>query len=152
LIFWEVHIYNVTIYKTLCWIPSSPIPLTSFDIQNSILFFYWKFFIYISNVIPFPGFPPENPLYHLSSPFFYVPKPPTHSCLLALHSPTRGHQAFTEQRASPPIDVQQGHTLLHIQLEPCVPPCVVFGWWFSPWELWGSGWLILFFLWGWKAI
>ena len=22
-------------------------------------------------------------------------------------------------------------------LEPWVPPCVLFGWWFSPWELWG---------------
>jgi hypothetical protein len=26
-----------------------------------------------------------------------------------------------------------------MQLEQCVPPslCVLFGWWFSPWELWG---------------
>jgi hypothetical protein len=23
-----------------------------------------------------------------------------------------------------------------MQLEPWVPPCVFFGWWFSPWELW----------------
>jgi hypothetical protein len=22
-----------------------------------------------------------------------------------------------------------------VQLEPWVPPCVLFGWWFSPWEL-----------------
>ena len=22
-------------------------------------------------------------------------------------------------------------------LKPWVPPCVLFGWWFSPWELWG---------------
>jgi hypothetical protein len=34
-----------------------------------------------------------------------------------------------------PIDVQQGYPLLHMQLEPWVPPCVPFGWWFSPWEL-----------------
>ena len=26
---------------------------------------------------------------------------------------------------------------LHILLEPWVPPCVLLGWWFSPWELWG---------------
>jgi hypothetical protein len=26
--------------------------------------------------------------------------------------------------------------LLHMQLEPRVPPCVFFGWWFSPRELW----------------
>jgi hypothetical protein len=26
-------------------------------------------------------------------------------------------------------------------LDPWVPPCVLFGWWFSPWELWGV-WLV----------
>jgi hypothetical protein len=44
-----------------------------------------------------------------------------------------GHQAFT--RASPFIDVPQGHPLIHMQLEPWVCPCVLFGWWFSPWDL-----------------
>jgi hypothetical protein len=28
-----------------------------------------------------------------------------------------------------------------MQLESWVPPCILFGWWFSPWELWGY-WLI----------
>jgi hypothetical protein len=28
-----------------------------------------------------------------------------------------------------------------MQLEPWVPPCVFFGWWFSPRELWGC-WLV----------
>ena len=40
------------------------------------------------------------------------------------HSPTLGHGAFTGPRSSPPIDVQQGHPLLHIQMEQWVPPCV----------------------------
>jgi hypothetical protein len=40
-------------------------------------------------------------------------------------------------RATPPTDVQQVHPLLHMRLEPWVPPCVLFGWWFSHWELWG---------------
>ena len=53
------------------------------------------------------------------------------------HPPTLGHWAFTGPRASPPIDAQQGHPLLHMQLE----PCVLLGWWFSPWELWGI-WLV----------
>jgi hypothetical protein len=44
---------------------------------------------------------------------------------------------LTGIRASPPIDDRLGHLLLHIQLEPWVPPCVFFDWWFSPWELWG---------------
>jgi hypothetical protein len=29
-----------------------------------------------------------------------------------------------------------------MQLEPWVPPCVLFGWWFNPWELWGV-WLVV---------
>jgi len=48
-----------------------------------------------------------------------------------------GHLAFTGPRSSPPIDAQQCHPLLHMQLEPWVAPCVLFGWWFSPWELQG---------------
>jgi hypothetical protein len=48
------------------------------------------------------------------------------------HPPTLGHKAFTGPRAFPPIDDQLSHPLLYI----CswVPPCVLFGWWFSPWE------------------
>jgi hypothetical protein len=34
---------------------------------------------------------------------------------------------------------QQGHPLLHTQLEPWVPPCVLFGWWFSLWGYWLGG-------------
>jgi hypothetical protein len=36
-------------------------------------------------------------------------------------SPILRHRAFTGPRASPPIDKQQGHPLLHMQLEPWVP-------------------------------
>jgi hypothetical protein len=58
-------------------------------------------------------------------------------------SPTLRHQTLPGPRASPPIDVRQGHPLLHMQLEP---------WWFNSWELGAgggeSGWFILlFFLW-----
>jgi hypothetical protein len=53
------------------------------------------------------------------------------------HSPIMRHRTFTRPRASPPIDGQLVHLLLHMQLEPWVPPCVFFGWWFSPRELWG---------------
>ena len=43
------------------------------------------------------------------------------------HSPILGYQPFSDPRASPPFDVQKGHPLLHMQLEPWVPPCVLFG-------------------------
>ena len=65
-----------------------------------------------------------------------LPKTPT-SASWPWHSPTLGHRAFTGPRAFPPIDDEQGSLLLHMWLEPWVPPCVLFGWWFSPWELWG---------------
>jgi hypothetical protein len=52
-----------------------------------------------------------------------------------------GHWAFSEPRAFLPIDIYQGHPLLHMQMEPWVPPCVLFGWWFSPWEFLGY-WLV----------
>jgi hypothetical protein len=42
---------------------------------------------------------------------------------------------------SPPIDDLLSHPFLYMQLEPWVPPCVLFNWWLSPWELWGY-WLV----------
>ena len=83
------------------------------------------FFICISNAIPFPGFPYQNP--QLTN----RPSPTS----LSWHSPTLGHQAFTEPRASLLIDVQWVHPLLHMHLEPWVPLCVHFGWFFITWEL-----------------
>jgi hypothetical protein len=115
-------------------------------------------FIYISNVIPFPGFPSGSPYPIPPSLCFYevLPYPSIHSPTPASppwHSPTLGHQISTGPRVSPPIDAQQGHSLLHMQLEPWVPPCVLFGWWFSPWESWGSGRLmLLLFLWDCKPL
>jgi hypothetical protein len=52
------------------------------------------------------------------------------------HSLILGHRTFTGPKASPPTDDRLGHPLLHMQIEPQVPPCVFFGWWFSPRELW----------------
>jgi hypothetical protein len=60
--------------------------------------------------------------------------PPTHSHLTALAFPYTG--AWSPHRPSPPIDAKERHPLLHMRLEPQVPPCVLFAWWFSPWELW----------------
>jgi hypothetical protein len=76
---------------------------------------------------------PLKILYPLLLPL--LPNTPTPaSC--AWHSPILGHRTFTGPRASPPIDDRLGHPLLHMQLEPRVPPCVFFDWWFSPRELW----------------
>ena len=66
--------------------------------------------------------PPSPPIPY---PLPLLTNPPTLASL-SWHPTTLGHQAFTGPRSSPPIDV------LHMQLEPWVPPCVLFGWWFSP--------------------
>ena len=87
------------------------------------------FFIYILSVIPFTGFPFKTPYplptYPVSVRVF--PYPPMHSCFPSLAFPITGYQAFTGPRTSPPIDVPQGHPLLHIQMEPWVTPCVLLG-------------------------
>ena len=54
---------------------------------------------------------------------------------------TGEERPFAGPRASLPIDVQQSYPLLHMWLEPWVPPYVLFGWWFSPWKLWGVCWV-----------
>ena len=66
---------------------------------------------------------------------------PNHSHSWSQNSPILGHKALTRPRASPPIDDQVGHPLLHIQLEPQVLPCDFFDWQYSSKELWGY-WLI----------
>ena len=101
-----------------------------------MMFLFDILFIYISNFIPFPSFPSRNP--HPIPPpasMRVLTHPPTPASL-PLHCPALGHRAFTGPRASLPIDAEQGHPLLHMQLEPWVPPCALFGWWLSPWELW----------------
>lgn len=56
-------------------------------------FFFLKigYFIYFSNVIPFPGSPSGSPLFHPLSPCFYEGAlSPTHFCLLILAFPYSG--------------------------------------------------------------
>jgi hypothetical protein len=75
------------------------------------------FFIYITNVIPFPGFPSKNPLSHPPSPCL-----PTHPFPLPCPGIPLHWVIEPSQDQGPPIDVQQSHPLLHMQLEPWVPP------------------------------
>ena len=71
---------------------------------------------------PFLVSPPK-----ISYPFPIPPAPqPTHSHSWPWHSHILGHRTSTRPRASPPIDDRLGHPLLHMQLEPWVPPCAFF--------------------------
>jgi hypothetical protein len=92
------------------------------------------FFIYISNVIPFPGFPSKNPL---SLPHSTNPPSPAS---WPWHSPILGIEPSQDQGPLFPL-ITNYAILCYIQLEPWVPPRVFFDWWFSPRELWGY-WLI----------
>jgi hypothetical protein len=106
-------------------------------------FCIWFFKFTFQMLNPFLVFFPE-PSIPSSLPLLLWGCSPTHPptpVSLPWHSPTLGHRTFPGPRASPPIDVQQGHPLLHMCLEPWIPPCVVFGLWFSTWELWGF-WLV----------
>jgi hypothetical protein len=82
---------------------------------------------------PFQVSPSENPysISHPSASMRVLPHPLTHSCLPALAFPYTGAQG-----ALLPL-IQQGHPLPHMQPEPWVSLCVLFGWWSSPWELTG---------------
>ena len=96
------------------------------------------FFIYISNVNPFPSPPKGNPLFHQPSSCFYEGVPPPTYPLLPPHPGIPLHwdiEPSQDQRPLLPLMPNKAilyyicslsHGLLHVYS----------GWWFSPWELW----------------
>jgi hypothetical protein len=112
-------------------------PSSFFSIKKKWIFSLFTF----QMLFPFP-ISPRDPLFHPPPPAFYegVP-PPTHSHLPTLASPTLGHQAFTEPRASPPNWCQTrpssaSYAAGAMGRSMCTLWLVV-----SPWELCG-GWLV----------
>jgi hypothetical protein len=101
------------------------------------LFIYIRYFLYLhfkcyplfKSPLGKPLIPSPLPLPHEGAllPPTYPPTP----AFLLWHSPTLGHQTLTGPRAIPLTDVQQGHHLPHMQFEPRVLPCILFGWWSS---------------------
>jgi hypothetical protein len=104
---------------------------------SSDLNFFLRYFLYLhSKCYPLSWFPlQKKPL--IPSPVPLLPNPTT-PVTWPWHFPILGHRTFPEPRASNPIDDQLAHSLLHMQLEPWVPPCVFFD---TPRELWGY-WLL----------
>jgi hypothetical protein len=100
-------------------------------------------FIYISMISQFLVTPLQYP--HPTSAFpsshchcegaHSVTHPPSPTPPLQ-YPPTLGHQTSTRPRASSPIDVKQGHPLIHMYLEPWISPCTLLDWWSSSWEHW----------------
>jgi hypothetical protein len=83
------------------------------------------YFLYLHfKCYPLSWFPCGNPYPFLLPPLTNPPAPTS----WPWRSPTLGYRTFIGPRASPPIDDWLGHLLLHMQLEPWVPPCVLFAW------------------------
>jgi len=82
-------------------------------------FFYWVFYLHFKcySLSWFPIYKPPNPSSSPSSirvfPFRTTPLPASPPW----HSPTLGDPVLDRIRASLPIGAQQGHPLLHMQLE-----------------------------------
>jgi hypothetical protein len=110
-----------------------------FKCQNcwESFFFLDIVFIYISNVILFPFSLQKS---HNTIPLPLLLWPHTHSHLYAIAFSYTGVLSLHRTEAPSPINVSQGHPVLHMWLQPWVPPCVLFDWWFSFWDIWGGGW------------
>jgi hypothetical protein len=97
-----------------------------------ILFLLIIPFIYISNDIPLHGYPSTIQVPYPTTSLSSLP----FASMRVLPHLSRHHQTSTGPRASPPIAARHGYPLLHMYLEPWIPPGTLLGWWSSPWEHW----------------
>jgi len=106
-----------------------------FPVDDKFILFFspswltWVFLIYISIVIPFPGFWTNIPLtpllpFYMSFPLPILPPLPRSS----QQSCSLGVQSWQDQGLPLPLVLLLCYSLLPMQLEPRVSPCIVFGW------------------------
>jgi hypothetical protein len=109
---------------------------TRADMELFIYLFIYLFgyFIFLHfKCYPLPCFPSESPIQFLlpAASIRVLPPPthlPTYSCLPILAFPYPGALILHRTKGL--------SSLLHMQLETWVLPCILFGWLLSPWELW----------------
>ena len=135
-----MYVYECSICMFACMIKENirELLITELSLQPNKSFLKKKidiFFIYISNVMPFPGFPSENPL---SLPPLHCS--PTHSLPLTGPSIPLHWCLEPSQGLGPLLPLTTNEAIL-CYIESSFPPCVFFGWWFSPCEFWGK-WLV----------
>jgi hypothetical protein len=72
-----------------------------------------------------------------------LPNSSTHSCFLVLTFPYTGASRLhrTKGLSFNGCPTRPSSATCTVYMEPWVPPCILFGWWFSPWEPWGY-WLV----------
>ena len=118
------------------------------DLLKEIILFYFIFetiiflklvilFIYISNDIPLSSLPFTSPLSPPPSPCLYEGNPlPLYQLLPQWPSSSLSWVSKPLQDQGPPLPVipdrQSSATHPSVAMG---SPCVLFGWWFSPWEL-----------------
>ena len=85
-------------------------------------------FLVPTHNLPSPPSPPAS--------LRMFPYPPTYSHLPSLALPYTGSLSLPKTKGLSSHCCLKARPLLHMQLEPCVPSYIFFGWWFSPWELW----------------
>jgi hypothetical protein len=118
-------------------------------LPHTTLIFFFVFFIgYFLHLhfkyYPLSHFPAplQKPPSYLLFPWFYdAAPPPTHSCLPTLTFPYPGASSFHRTKGLFSHCCPIRPSCATYAVEPWVPPCVLFGWWFSSWELWGI-WLV----------
>jgi hypothetical protein len=90
---------------------------------------------------PFQVSPQETPYPIPPIPTFMsvIPYPPTNAHLPTLAFPYTGVSGLHRTKVLSSIDALQDHPLIHMWLEPWFSPCVLFGWYFSHWQLWWRG-------------
>jgi hypothetical protein len=98
--------------------------------------FYWLFYLFTFQVLSaFPSFPSTSPLPPVS--VRVLPHLPTHSCLSTLAFPYAGSWRLHSTKRLPSQWCQIRPSSATYAAGAMDPPCVLLGWWFSPWELWG---------------
>jgi hypothetical protein len=118
---------------------------------SSLLLDTFKF--YISNFYPLSRFPLHKPPIPspIAPPLLWGCSP-THP-FLPPHPGIPLHWGIEPSQDQGPLSFHWCLARPSLHLELWVIPCLLFGWWLSPWELGGAGWLILlFFLWGCKPL
>jgi hypothetical protein len=80
--------------------------------------------------IPHLPSPSLLPIWECSPTHLHYPAPPLQ------HPPNLEHPTSLGPRASPLVAIRQGHPLLHLYLEPWIPPDTLLGWWSRLWENW----------------
>ena len=97
-------------------------------------FLYLHFKCYSLSRFPLQK-PPIPPLFPMLLWGCLLPHPPTHTHLPALAFPYTGTLSLPRTKGLS-CHWCQSDPLLHMRLEPWIPPCVLFGWWLSSWEFW----------------